>query len=55
MYTFSIYAPALGSSLGLNHVQLEGLGSMLAFGNFLALLSGTVYEQMEKHNRMGPR
>ncbi|WIA43520.1 hypothetical protein OEZ86_009978 [Tetradesmus obliquus] len=55
VYTFSIYAAALGSSLGLDHVQLEGLGSMLAFGNFLALLSGSCYELMERHNRMGPR
>jgi hypothetical protein len=39
----------------LLQVQLEGLGSMLAFGNFLALLSGSFYELMEKHNRMGPR
>jgi hypothetical protein len=39
----------------LAQVQLEGLGSMLAFGNFLALLSGSFYELMEKHNRMGPR
>jgi hypothetical protein len=39
----------------LLQVQLEGLGSMLAFGNFLALLSGSCYELMERHNRMGPR
>eukprot|EP00878_Enallax_costatus_P023733 GHUV01025270.1.p1 GENE.GHUV01025270.1~~GHUV01025270.1.p1 ORF type:complete len:293 (+),score=72.79 GHUV01025270.1:288-1166(+) len=55
VYTFSIYATALGDALGLDQGQVQGVGSSMTFGLFLAIISGSAYDLLEHHKRMGPR
>ena len=56
VYTFSLFAPALKQSLGYDQVQLEGIGSAVLSGGYLAWIPGLTYDALlQKHRKLAPR
>ena len=56
VYTFSLFAPALKLAAGYDQVQLEGVGSAILSGGFLAWIPGLTYDALlQRHYKLAPR
>ncbi|KAK9814114.1 hypothetical protein WJX72_000842 [[Myrmecia] bisecta] len=54
-YCFSIYSASLKTELQLSQTQLEGLGTALLSGGYLAWIPGLVYDSLSHRHKLGPR
>jgi hypothetical protein len=54
-YSFSVYAPTIKDTLGLTQTQIATVGSAVNLGGYFAIISGSVYDNLKDHHRLGPR
>ncbi|WIA09948.1 hypothetical protein OEZ85_010161 [Tetradesmus obliquus] len=54
-YSFSVYAPTIKDTLGLTQTQIATVGSAVNLGGYFAIVSGSVYDNLKDHHRLGPR
>ncbi|KAF6251968.1 Nodulin-like-domain-containing protein [Scenedesmus sp. NREL 46B-D3] len=54
-YSFSVYAPTIKDTLGLTQTQIATVGSAVNLGGYFAIISGSVYDNLKGHHRLGPR
>jgi hypothetical protein len=54
-YSFSVYAPTIKDTLGLTQTQIATVGSAVNLGGYFAIISGSVYDNLKEHHRLGPR
>eukprot|EP00775_Hariotina_reticulata_P012752 gene12752-12881_t len=54
-YSFSLYAPTVKDSLDLTQTQIATVGSAINIGGYFAIISGTVYDNIQEYHKLGPR
>eukprot|EP00878_Enallax_costatus_P019833 GHUV01020938.1.p1 GENE.GHUV01020938.1~~GHUV01020938.1.p1 ORF type:complete len:645 (+),score=182.60 GHUV01020938.1:242-2176(+) len=54
-YSFSVYAPSIKDTLGLSQTEIATVGSAVNLGGYFAIISGSVYDMLKDHHRLGPR
>jgi hypothetical protein len=50
-----VYAPTIKDALGLTQTQIATVGSAVNLGGYCAIISGSVYDNLKDHHRLGPR
>ncbi|KAK9806691.1 hypothetical protein WJX73_008884 [Symbiochloris irregularis] len=56
VYTFSLFAPAVKLSSNYDQVQLQGIGTAILSGGYLAWAPGLTYDALlQKHHKLAPR
>jgi hypothetical protein len=50
-----VYAPTIKDSLELTQTQVATVGSAVNLGGYFAIVSGSIYDALKDHHKLGPR